>query len=210
MTISDFNSLQSAIADLCNRTDLTAVIPQFIQEAEVEIGQDVRRTEALAQYTINDVTWPIPSTIKELRSIRLVSGSPAFDLALKNMTPEELAEQRALQLNTAGRPLNFSVIGPNVMFDVTPDQSYTIEVSFIEALSPLSDANPTNTVLSDAPTIYLYGAMVHAAVYLQYDAPVVQTYQALYDRLVQKYNLLREREKYGASLKIGRLPMVFG
>lgn len=208
--ITDYASLQSAIADLCNRTDLTAVIPQFIQEAEVEISQDVRRTEALAQFTINDVSWPIPGTIKELRSIRLVTGSPALDLPLKNVTPEDLAEQRALQLDTAGRPLNFSVIGSSVIFDVTPDQAYTIEVSYVQALSPLSASNPTNTVLSQAPTIYLYGSMVPASLYLQYDAPIVETWQALYDRVVVKYNLLREREKYGASLKPARLPRVFG
>ena len=208
--ITDYASLQSAIADFCNRTDLTAVIPQFIQQAEIEIAEDVRRTEAMGQFTINDVTWPIPSTIKELRSLRLVTGSPALDLPLKGMTPEQLAEQRAIQVNTPGRPLNFAVIGPNVVFDVTPDQAYTMEITYLQALSPLSDSNPTNTVLLQAPTIYLYGAMVPASLYLQYGDSVVQTYQALYDRLVMKYNLLREREMYGASLRPARLPMVFG
>jgi hypothetical protein len=45
MTITNYTTLQSTVADYLNRTDLTSIIPTFIQLAESQINRDVRHYE---------------------------------------------------------------------------------------------------------------------------------------------------------------------
>ena len=55
MTITNYSNLQSTVADFLNRSDLTSVIPVFIQLAEAQINRDLRhwKMETRATATID-------------------------------------------------------------------------------------------------------------------------------------------------------------
>lgn len=209
MSLDTYANLQLAVGKLLDRTDLAAYIPDWIALCEAALKRDLKRTVARQQYTVSDEVWTMPSEVDELRSIRLVTGSPSLDFPIAIVTPEDAADFRAEKSNTAGRPQHAFIAGRDVILAPPPDQLYTIEVTYYVALTPLSASATTNAVLQEAPDAYLYGAAVHSAPFLGDDARLPmwqQMYQATIDALNQK----REREEYGGSLRPIRLPRVFG
>lgn len=208
MSFDTFANLQTSIGAWLMRSDLSAVIPDFITLAEAKLKQVLTLPEARTQYTATAATWTMPAQIDVLKSLRLVSGSPRLDFPLENVTPEALADFRAGISDVAGRPARFTIVGRDVLFAPTPDQAYTIEATYTPAIVPLSASNTSNSVLAESPGLYLYGALLEAAPYLGEDERVA-TWQARFDEAVENYTQQREAEKYSASLRPARLPRTF-
>lgn len=97
----------------------------------------------------------------------------------------------------------------NFVFAPSPDQTYTANLFYFSSLAVLSVTNTTNTVLTEAPDAYLYGALLQAAPYLEDEAKMA-VWQQKFDNAINQLNLVRENEEYNASLQAIRLPMVFG
>jgi len=209
MALSTYTELKAAIATLLNRTDLTTPIVDFVTLCEADIKLELQRSEARAQYTINDTTWTLPSAIGELLTLRLVTGSPSLDTPLPVVTSFEGDTHRARLSDTDGRPEKVYLVGRKVVFTPSPDTSYTIEVTYVESLTVLSDSNPTNTVLQDHPGVYLYGAAIHSAPFLGDDARL-QMWREFYGAAIEGLNRKRDREKYGANPKQSLPSRVFG
>ena len=90
-----------------------------------------------------------------------------------------------------------------------PDQAYAAEVFYFQQLSPLSSTNTTNSVLTEAPDLYLFGALKEAEPFLEHDERI-QVWETKYaDALTQLLDV-RDREEFNASLQPIRLPVVFG
>jgi len=206
---STYTDLQATIAEWLDRTDLTNQIPAFISLAEAEIDRVLRRTVSRQTITITSETTNLAATIAELRSIRLVTASPWLDTTLDVVTPEMLADVRARAGNVAGRPQAASVIAGDIVVAPTPDQSYTAEIVAYLGLVPLSSTNATNTVLTEAPDLYLYGALKHSAPFLQHDERV-PLWGELFQDALDQLHIRREREEHGANMRPMRLPVVFG
>jgi hypothetical protein len=51
----------------------------------------------------------------------------------------------------------------------TPDTGYTGELTYYGKITALSDSNTSNWLLSYAPDLYLYGALLEASPYLKDD-----------------------------------------
>ena len=209
MALTTYTLLQTVVADWLNRTDLSSQIPDFITLAEVEIKRRLRRTSTVGTVTVNAETVTLPADLAELRSISLVSGSPASDIPLRVCTPEMLVERKARNAGVTGRPTDVAIMAGSFKFAPVPDQSYTANVFYFASLTPLSGSVATNTVLAEAPDAYLYGALLQAAPYLEHDERM-QTWQAKFDNAIEQLNIVRSNEEYGASLRPMRVPMVFG
>lgn len=208
--IESYSDLQTAVANWLDRTDLTARIPEFIQLTEAKLRRKLRRRSVRDTITltsgVDSVT--LPADVAELRSIRLVTSSYRQDVPLLNQTPEMLAERRAAW-SQSGRPRFFSVVGNRLLLVPTPDDNYSAEIIYYEALQPLSDTNPTNNVLTEAPDVYLYGALQEAEPYLENDERL-PLWKAQFEAALHELTVARQREEYSASLRPVRLPRVFG
>jgi hypothetical protein len=215
MPFSDYGSLQATIGkDWLNRSDLTVQIPDFIALAEATMKRRLRRTSVRVQIPLTLLAGTIdtivpPADMVELRSIRLVTGQPDLDRPLTLVSPEVLAEASARQAYAVGRPRWVSIIGGNIVVAQPPDQLYTAEIIYFQSLVPLSGTNTTNIVLTAAPDAYLFGALLQAAPYLEHDERI-PVWQAKFDAAIDELNDNRDREEYNASVRQGRLPMVFG
>lgn len=209
MALDTYANLQTALGNLLNRSDLTSYIPDWIALAEADLKRELQRTEARGQYTINAQTWTLPAVIGELLSIRLVTGSPSLDHPLSIVTSYDGDTHRARRSNTAGRPQHAYIIGRKVVFTPTPDTSYTVEVTYVEALTPLSASVPSNAVLEEAPDVYLYGSAIHSAPFLGDDSRL-ELWAAFYRNAIDGLNRKRDREKWGANPKSATPARTFG
>lgn len=210
--ITDYATLQATIADYLNRDDITLQIQTFIQLTEAQIRRRVRRK------TVRNATFAIasgvaltalPADCSEVRSIIPVTGSPSLDKALSIGTEAMVADLNASRAGAAGRPQLFAVIdGVKALFGPTPDADYTAVLTYYQSLTSLSDASTTNTVLAEAPDIYLFGALTQAAPFLEHDERIA-VWQGLFDAGVTELDAKREREETAAQLHKARLPAVF-
>lgn len=205
--ISDYTELKSEIARWLDRDDLTADIPGFIQLAEAEIQRVLRRTSKRQTITISEETTSLPTTVAELRSIHLVTSSVSLDKPISIVTPEMLAEVRARNM-VAGRPRFASIIGSNIVVSPAPDDVYAAEIVYFEKLTPLSDTQTINTVLTEAPDAYLFGSLAQAAAFLEHDERL-PVWETKFNRALAQLETVREREEFNASLRPARLPVVF-
>lgn len=145
----------------------------------------------------------------ELRSLHLVTGSPHLDAPISVGSPEQLAELRQMYAGTTGRPKRAAIVGTELLVGPTPDQSYTAEATYFEALQPLTAINTTNSIIVEAPDIYLWGSLMQAEKYLENDARV-QTWKTDFAECIEELNGKRQTEEYSASFRPGRLPVVYG
>jgi len=208
MALSNRTELLAAIADWLNRTDLTTVIPDFITLAEAEMKRRLRRATESTTIYISAGNMNGPSDMAEPISLSLSTASPGRDIPLKLVTPEMLVEVRAAKATT-GRPTHYAFYDGQLQFAPTPDQSYDGILLYAQQLTPLTASNTTNAVLTEAPDLYLYGALLQATPYVEHDERM-GVWQFKFDDAIEQMNEMRERESYGAGPKEMRLPVVFG
>lgn len=209
MALTTYGGLKTAIADWLARTDLTSYIPDFVKLAEARIARALRTTTTIGTMTLNAEKVALAATVAELRSIRLVSGSASQDTPLTIVTPEVLAELRAGGANVTGRPEYAAVVGSQLVLYPTPDASYTAEIIFFEALTALTTDGSTNTVLTNAPDVYLYLSLAAAEPFLKNDERLA-LWKSQGDEAMNELQIQRQRQEYGASVRRARLPQVFG
>ena len=206
MALTNYSELQTAIADFLNRDDLTAVIPTFISLAEGQINRQVRhwRMENRATSTINEQYLTRPSDW--LETIRMTVDGAQGVRQVELISRAALADKRAQALNTSGEPRYYTNSEDSYELYPTPDGDYNIEVLYTQKVPALSVSNTTNWLLTDHPDVYLYGALVHSAPYLQEDGRAA-TWAQMYGAAVQAVNLSSEKAKYSGS---GLTPKIRG
>lgn len=208
MQFSTYADLQAAIAKYLNRDDLVDEIPGFITLAEKQIRRPLRRTKSRQTVQFNGPSFQIPDTIAEITSVHLVTDQPSMDQPVRIVTPELLTEMRAAFV-VAGRPSFGAVVGKELLLAPAADQAYDAELIVYLSMIPLSDDNPTNSILSEAPDVYLFGALMEAAPFTEEDERI-PTWERKYEKALAELRILRDREEYSASLRPMRLPVVFG
>lgn len=168
MSFDTYADLQTAVASWLRRSDLTAQIPDFITLAESDMNRELKTARQLVEqpYTITGEFTALPTGFRQMRSLRLTSGTYRL---LREVTPEQMAERKAVPSVLTSEPWEFTAIGAQLEFYPVPDQSYTAVMEFQAGFAPLSNANPTNWILTDHPDAYFYGALSAALAYVKND-----------------------------------------
>lgn len=174
--ITDYTSLQTAVTEYLARDQdatLIARIPTFIQLFEAKMNRSLyvrqmeQRSTTVADTTSSEPEFiSLPADFQSMRRIRLssVSGKPHLDF--KSGT--QLDEYRSSIGNAVGQPQFFSIFGSEIELAPTPDSNYTIEMVYRQNIPALA-TNSTNWLLTLAPDIYLYGALLESAPYMKED-----------------------------------------
>ena len=205
MAITNYTELQAAVTNWLDRSDLSARVPEFISLTEPKIRRLLRDSVARAtgSLTASVSSLTLPSGFKEVHSFSLDEGD--YKIPLRPMSPSQL--QRIARSGT-GRPCAFAVIDGAAYFDVTPDAAYDYILVYLEGHTALSGGAPTNSILTNSPDIYLYGALLEAAPYLEHDQRVALWSQA-FEKAIAEENVYRERAEYAVGTEQD-LPVVFG
>ena len=199
MALANYDQLKTSIANYLNRSDLEAVIPDFITLTERRLDRDVRARANMIRANTTTVSgtafYTLPTDMLELRNIVYDSSSNSYALAY--MSPESLSREYGTYTN--GAPRAYSIIGEDLKIAPTPDGSYTLGINYYQALTPLSSSVSTNNILSNFPELYLFGACAEGAVYLN-DNEQLQRFSALYLEAVNSVRAAEEAARYSGTV----------
>ena len=173
MALTTYTELKSSLADWLNRTDLTSVIADFISLAEAQMERQLRTRQMIVRATASFAAaaeyGTVPDDFMEVKSIKL-DTNPVTSLTFQ--TIEAMDQLSNTTYLSSGKPLYFTVVGNQFRLLPIPDGAYTADLVYYAKLTKLSDSNATNWLLTQAPDVYLYGALLQAAPYLQDDARI--------------------------------------
>jgi len=198
MAITNYGTLKTEIADFLDRTDLTSIIPSFITSAHNKLNRDLRVREMIsrATATLDTEYSAFPADFLQVRDIR-INTDPVQTLSM--ITPEQQNQERQTHGNSSGRPKYFTIMGSTWQVFPTPDtNTYTAEMAYYAKIPVLSSDSDTNWLLTKAPEVYLYGALVHAEPYLKNDEKVL-IWQTFYKDAYQSLEREDEKVKYSGS-----------
>lgn len=199
MAITNYTNLQTSIADFLNRDDLTSVIPTFIQLAEADMNRQVRHWKMEARSTgtqdAGDQYMQIPSDWLETIRLHLTgSGTSALTLTSRAAMADIRAKNEDI---STVKPYYYTHADGQFELYPTPTEDTDFELLYYQKIPDLA-TNSTNWLLTDAPDVYLYGALLHSAPYLQEDART-QTWASMYAAAVQNVNNASEQARYSGS-----------
>ena len=194
MALTTYAELKTSIGDWLNRSDLTSVIPDFISLAEAQIERTLRARQMIvrANASFDAQYGAVPADFLETKSLKLTSTNPQTPLSFLSI---DALDAEMTKYTGSGKPKFFGVVGGQLRIVPTPDATYTTELTYYAKLAKLSNNNTSNWLLASSPDIYLYGALLQAAPYLQDDARI-QTWATLYERAL---NDLQTADDRGAS-----------
>ena len=191
MALTTYTELKASVADWLNRSDLTAAIPDFISLAEAQIERTLRTRQMIvrANASFNVDFGATPADFLEVRSFKLSGTNPPTPLSF--MTIDAL-DAESTKFTASGRPKFFGIVGGQFRLVPTPDSNYATELTYYAKLSKLSASVATNFILSASPDIYLYGALLQAAPYLQ-DDNRISVWATLYERALNDLQTADDR-----------------
>jgi hypothetical protein len=190
VAISTYSELQAAAANFLVRADLTARIPEFVALAEARLNRIVRKRQAQVDAaltgTVSSRTIALPATFSEALNFWIVRSGERQAL---NYRDPALMEASAV----ASEPLFWGIDGANVVFERPCASAYSFVLRHF-AKYTLSDASPTNTLLTDAPDVYLFATLCEAGPMLR-DAELLASYEGKLTRAIGELNRKDGRSK---------------
>jgi hypothetical protein len=196
--ITNYTTLQSAIADYLNRQDLTSQIPMFIQLAESDMNSRLRCREMIKRATAesDEEYVELPADWLEAINMQIVDGQSP----LRYVTLDEADRIKKEQVYNSVH--FYSLMDGAIELIPAPADSVEIEMVYYAKLPALA-TNSTNWLLSKAPDVYLYGALSHAATFLM-DDQRLPTFSTIYLQRVETLNGESQKSLHSGSPLIAR------
>ena len=197
MALTNYSDLQSTIASYLARSDLTAMIPDFIRLAETRLRRELRLRQMLKVVTTTavagDPTVELPIDFLQMRDLHVATNPAA---TLEYQSPSNLF--RNSRSTDTGLPAQYTVLAQEFQLAPIPDSDYTLEMLYYAAPVFMSSTVPSNTFMSICPDLLLYGALGEAEPYLMNDTRL-QTWASLYDRGVTALTVSDDQGEYAGS-----------
>jgi hypothetical protein len=180
MALTNYTTFVATVESYLARTDLTSVIPDFVQMAQLRMSRDLRTERMLKVATTSptDNKVAFPSDFLELREMHFQGNPP---ILLEFQTPDLFF--RNGQTTLSGRSHYFTMLGTEFQFAPSQDSSYTIQILYYAQPTFISSTVSSNLYLAYYPDALLYATLAEAEPYLMND-PRVTTWSALYDRAI--------------------------
>ena len=200
MAISNYTELQTAVANWLDRDDLTARIPEFISLTEAMFNRILRiramETEADQANVAGTRSYSLPTDYRQMRTVHLTTNPIT---AMSYITPEIM--DRIWAGSSQGKPVSYTIKGNNIYVGPSPDAVYTIRFLYYKKVPALSSLAPTNSILTDAPDVYLYGCLLEAEPFLQNDARV-QLWATAFQQAITDIQEQDEKDRHSGELRV--------
>lgn len=194
MAISTYAELQTAVANWLHRSDLTALIPDFILLGEKRLLRDLRckEMETALSVTIASGVAALPSDYIELKNA-YVDGSPTQNLERTSVV--DIYHNYPTR-SSDKKPTRIAREGSNFIFGPYPDSAYTIKGIYYAY--PTTIQTSDNAVFTAHPDIYLWAALIEAEPYILND-PRLPVWEAKYQNSVYNINNIVASEEFSGS-----------
>lgn len=197
--ITNYSTLQQAIADYLNRAELTTFLPNFTQNCESKLYKRlrIRAMEEALSVSISGGVANIPADFLALRYAYVESQPVRF---LKVATPEEIYSRYPIRAGAEDMPSLIATEGDTFIFGPYPGD-YAVKGIYYARPVALSGSNTTNWFTANAPSLLLYGSLLEAESFIQNDQRL-PVWKAAYD---EELKIVQDAEKYerrsGSSLQ---------
>jgi len=180
MALATYSELVSTVESYLARTDLTSIIPTFVQLAQERMTRDLRTREMLkvATTTATDSTVELPSDFLEMREIHFQGNPP---ITLEYESPDKFFRDQLT--TTSGLPYYYTIIAYELQFAPAPDSSMTLQMLYYAKPTYISSTVSSNLYLANYSDALLYATLAEAEPYLMNDARI-QTWATMYDRAI--------------------------
>jgi len=199
MALSTYSELLSTVASYLNRDDLTAIIPTFITLTENRLNRELRvranMVRAVTTTTSGQAFYDLPSDLIELRNITYDSSSQSF--ALRYLSPESVSREYGTIVS--GQPRAYTNLGNNLKLTPTPDAAYSISINYFSQLRSLGDSTTTNDVLAEYPSLYLFGACLEGAIYLN-DTEQTNRFGVVFQKALDDVKAAEDAARYSGTV----------
>lgn len=176
MALANYTDLQASVAGWLYRSDLTAVIPDFIALAEADIRTDLRLLPTVATLT----TVPGQDYI-DLPADWLEFVYLKYDGEPLEYTPPDILRGENMH---SGPFRYYSIEGRRLLLSHEASLAESIDVSYHARLASLA-TTPTNWLLTDHPNVYLWRSLYYGSTYLK-DVAAADGFAAKYMAEVDK------------------------
>ena len=196
MAIGTYAELLPEFEAYLNRTDFSTRFPTF-----------VRLTESDVQKSLNDdPNMLVKSTSTAAGRFTALPADfgqmVSLDLGGNRMASVTAADFAAID-DRSGDPAVFAIIG-NELAMAPSNTTATITMVYKRNIPALTVSNTTNWLLTKAPEVYLYGALMQASAF-GWDDNRVPLWQAAYADAVETLRIDGERRRWGAAPLAPRL-----
>lgn len=196
--ITSYATLQTEIAAMLHRTDLTAEIPGFIQLGELRIYRDlrVRQMEATFSTTISSGVIAIPTGYIELKNA-YVNGSPMRALEKKDV---EWIYAHYPTRSSDGTPRYIAREASNFIFGPYPDSAYTIKGTYYKKLTALASDGSADTswLITDAPDLIMFASLCEAQAWIEEDSRI-PLWEQKYAQIARRVQEQDDEEEFSGS-----------
>lgn len=204
MALANYADLLASVAAWLNRTDMTAVIPDFVTLAEARISRDLRLRKQVITSTL--------TTVGGTRGVNLPADWLAFENVSLLTSPEaQLTYATVEHLDVVypnngsnGKPSLYTIEGDQILFGPTPDGIYTVSILYFARFAALATAS-TNWLMTNHPSIYLYACLMHGCRYIK-DDNRSNEYMGLYSDAMKALQVQDDTAQHsGSSLRVRRV-----
>ena len=199
MAFTNYTSFVTTVENYLARSDLTSVIPDFIELAQERLSRDLRVQEMLkvatASTVAGDKNIAFPVDFLELREIH-INGTPMVNLEYQ--TPDKFF--RNGKAHQSGVPVYFTMLGAEFQFAPVPDGTRTVQILYYAKPDFISASTASNVYLAYFPDALLYATLAESEPYLMNDERLA-VWSSLYDRAIAN---IRENDK-GATFSSATL-----
>ncbi|HEY3812856.1 MAG TPA: hypothetical protein VGL66_06490 [Caulobacteraceae bacterium] len=163
--ITDYASLQAALAIYAIRTDQGANWPIAVQMGEARLNRllSAREMVATVEGSVTGARAALPGDFNGAKALRLTGDDTT------KLEPVSVDEMDALKAgpDVSGAPRVYAITGANLEVYPEPATAAAYQLTYFQNLPALSDANPSNWLLVKHPDVYLYASLVSFGVMVQ-------------------------------------------
>ncbi len=206
MALGTYGELKTAVATRLSRSNMTALIPDFITIAQSKMMRGdlslnmppLRIVDMMATATLTpaDGAASLPSGF--LEAVRVVvanaATTPLGFISLESWAGNSLE-------GIGGTSVYYTIDGTTMRF--APKGDADVSLTYYAALDDLEDDSDTNAVFTKAPHAYLYGALAEAYAHIrQFD--VAAGYGAQFGAAIRSLNEDSQQHAFSGATMIMR------
>lgn len=196
MALSNYSDLQASAVDWMERAGQSGKAPDWITLGEARLNREIGVIEMEALLTAT-----VSSRSVDISALSIVTP---HDLFLTEQGGNEITVQQQpygkmpFNVNAPAQPEMFAFKNfSTIEFDRLADYAYSLRLTYMGRFA-LSDANPTNDLLTNHPDVYLAATLMWGAGYNQ-DWSNGPVWKAILDEEVPKVRNIYAQRRRGMS-----------
>lgn len=152
--MTTYATLQTDVASYLHRSDLTSLMPTFVERAESVLFRELQPKDlaTTVQGTTTGEYAALPADFAVVSKVTAVHGSVEYSLDYKSESA----------VITTSTPFVYAIESNQLrIFGASTGQAYTLY--YTPKLTALSNSNTTNWLLTNAADLYLYATALEGA-----------------------------------------------